>query len=134
MLNRVFSQKKSIRSKLLTIIIGVTAFALVSADIIELASEYALSRNKTTAHLGYVTKAMQEKISYYEKENEAEYISDFMKLLEFDPYIDKACYYKSGKIFASYVAFDSIKEYGQYALCPAEKISTRSYKNDFKHI
>jgi signal transduction histidine kinase/ActR/RegA family two-component response regulator len=134
MIDNYLPQKKSIRSKLLTIIIGVTAFALVSTNIIELVSEYVLSHNKTTIHLNEVTKAMQEKISYYETENEAKYISDFMKFLEFDPYIDKACYYKNGKIFASYVAFESIKEYGQYALCPAEEIGTRSYKNDLKNI
>ncbi len=57
-----------------------------------------------------------------------------MKLLEFDPYIDKACYYKNGKLFSSYVSFGSIKEYGQYSLCPAEEVGTRSYRSDFKHI
>ncbi len=61
MLLRYLPQKKSIRAKFLTIIIGVTAFALVSANIIELASEYTLSKNNTKTHLNEITKVLQKK-------------------------------------------------------------------------
>ena len=78
MLNRYFSKQQSIRSKLLTLIIGITALSLVTANVIQLVSEYMTSRYRTTGHLENVTRIAQEKINDYIKTGEPEKIPDFM--------------------------------------------------------
>ena len=134
MLNRYFSKQQSIRSKLLTLIIGITALSLVTANVIQLVSEYMTSRYRTTGHLENVTRIAQEKINDYIKTGEPEKIPDFMDSFEFDPYIDRACYYKQKTLAAAFITPEAIEEYGDEALCPQKKPSASSYENDLTHI